>query len=69
MTPRLLVCLCCILAGSQATADQPPSPAVVPILTFRVVPQQATEVLAQRWVPILDSLGLEALAPRAPAAP
>ncbi len=59
MTLRLLVCLCCILAGSQATADQPPSPAAVavPTLTFGVVPQQATEVLAQRWVPILDWLG------------
>ena len=63
MTLRILACLCCILAAPFATAAQPTAPATadaVPSLTFGIVPQQATAVLARHWVPILDEVGRRA---------
>ena len=50
--------MCCILAAPLASPDQPDTAATdaVPTLTLGIVPQQATEVLARRWVPIVDEV-------------
>ncbi len=56
---RILACLSGLLVAANATADQPIAPAgdAVPVLTFGVVPQQATSLLVRRWVPLLNAVG------------